>query len=81
MPSNVRIYNLSGASTGSDTFTVVDNVPPGGSFQVTVQGSQYSSPFNCNADDQGYGDLDITNVQSGVANHFSFVRDNQDISM
>lgn len=80
MPTNVRIYNLSGSSSSNDTFQVRDNVG-GNSFQVAVQGSQYSNPFSCAADGQGYGDLDVTNLQSGVPNHFSFVRDNQDLTM
>lgn len=80
MPVNVRIYNLSGSSSSADTFQIADNVN-GASFQFTVQGSQYSSPFSCAADDQGYGDLNVTNLQSGVPNHFPFVRDNQELTM
>jgi hypothetical protein len=80
MPTNVRIYNLSGSSSSSDTFQVLDNIS-NASFQLVVQGSQYSTPFACAGDAQGYGDLNITNLQSGVPNHFSFVRDNQDLTM
>jgi hypothetical protein len=46
-----------------------------------VRGGDYSAPFDCVGDDQGYGDLNVTNLQSGIPDNFPSVRDNQDLPM
>jgi hypothetical protein len=81
MPANVRIFNESDTSLNYDTYLVHDNIS-GRSFQTNpVQGGQYSDSFDCAGDSLGNGDVDVTNLQSGVPNNFPSVRDNQDLPM
>jgi hypothetical protein len=80
MPNNVGLYNVD-VSSNQDTYIIVDNNAGGQVIaRPTIRGSD-TYRFNCASDDQGYGDLDITNVESGVPNHFSFVRDDQVLSL
>lgn len=77
MPSNVRLFNQA-ASSFTDNFRVFDNNASGAAIATfVVQGQDNSPPFNCAADDQGYGDLQITNLTNNSSFHVDFVRDDQ----
>ena len=79
MPTNVGLHNQD-TSTNTDTFIIQDNKAGGAIIaQPTIKGGE-TYFFNCAADDQGYGDLNIRNVQSTFV-HFSFVRDGQILNM
>ncbi|NEJ17718.1 hypothetical protein GR211_33260 [Rhizobium leguminosarum] len=74
MPAiNVKLYNLA-TSMNVDGFQIQDNNNGGASWSVNVRGGD-EYPFQAQADEQNYGDLTITRIESGVPNHFSFVRD------
>jgi hypothetical protein len=70
---NVYLYNID-TSLNYDTYHIVDNVDGRAWNTPPIKGGD-TYPFQCSAGDDGYGDITITNLQSGVPNHFSFVRD------
>ena len=79
MPNNVGLYNQD-TSANSDTFEIQD-MNAGGAIiaRPTIRGSE-TFHFNCAPDAQGYGELNIRNVQSTWV-HFDFVRDNAVLNM
>lgn len=70
---SVSLYNID-TSLNQDTYNIVDNIDGRNWNTPPITGGD-SYPFQCAADDQGFGDITITNLESGVPNHFSFVRD------
>lgn len=79
MPSNVGLYSEY-TSMNTDTFEIQDNCTGGTIIaRPTIRGGD-TYYFNCASDTQGYGDLNIRNIQSSWV-HFSQVRDNQVLNM
>lgn len=76
MPTNVGLRNTA-ASGFTDTFLVEDLVAGGAVVaRLTIRGGDVGH-FNCESDDQGYGDVNVTRADDGAVNHYDFVRDGQ----
>jgi hypothetical protein len=73
MRANVGLYNQD-TSMNTDTFEIQD-MNAGGAIiaRPSIKGGD-TFRFNCASDGQGYGELNIRNVQSTWV-HFDFVRD------
>jgi hypothetical protein len=76
---NVGIYNID-TSLNTDTYIIQDVVGKTRTVTPPVQGGD-TYYFSCVVGDDGYGELYITNTDSGVPNHFPFVRDNDVYSL
>lgn len=75
MPTHVGLYNED-TSLNHDTFTIADTNAGGAIIaRPNLKGGD-TFYFDCASGEDGYGDIYITNVEFGVPNHFSFVRDN-----
>jgi hypothetical protein len=79
MPSNVGLHNQD-TSMNNDTFEIQD-MNAGGAIiaRPTIRGGD-TFRFNCASDDQGFGELNIRNVESTWV-HFDFVRDGAELNM
>lgn len=69
MPSNVGLYNQD-TSMSSDQFEIMDNNAGGAIIDRPVVAGGGIYRFNCMSDSQGFGDLNIRNVQSTLGPFF-----------
>lgn len=80
MPTlNAFLANLN-TSVNVDDFDIFDNVSQRALPPLQIQGGQ-QAPFTIDADGTGTGDVWVTDVGTGRAVQFSFIRDGDVLNM
>jgi hypothetical protein len=69
----VHLFNID-APTNFDTYIIVDNIAGSSVMTPPILGGT-TFDFQVQAGNDGFGNITITNPQSGVPNHIAFVTD------